>query len=242
MSTHLNINLYPSFTNVFADNTLKGIFYPLCTVENKNKYPNHLFHFVSSNGLWMNEDYVTKENNTSYTLFDIVDRKYHFAGDVRLYKGYAQAQLLFPRLEAEFEQNGKDYLKNRIKTKTYISILKQTLTPDEIKDFDIDYFLQTFYEYSINKLYFQLYGSFAKFRSIIDGWASNKTKSPVVYPVTTKELDYILGDSVQSATQKANHFDVLGRTAGEEFFTDGNDTVLLYDVETDKVLCWNFYS
>ena len=60
----MKINLYPNFDDAFADETLKGIFYPLCSLT-LEKYPNKIFHIISSNGLWMDENFETKENTSN---------------------------------------------------------------------------------------------------------------------------------------------------------------------------------
>ena len=96
----------------------------------KENHKNKTFHFISSNGLWMNEAFETKVNTAQYTVFDLENDKYR-------------------------------------------------------------YFLQTFYEFSINKL---------------------------------------------------NYFDIIGQVMDDEFFTDGNDTILFYDKTNESIICLNFYS
>lgn len=54
-------------------------------------------------------------------------------------------------------------------------------------EFDVDYYLQTFYEFSINKLNFELNNEFGAFREIINGW-SKSDKNPIVYDKKTDEL------------------------------------------------------
>ncbi|MDA3616494.1 hypothetical protein, partial [Polluticaenibacter yanchengensis] len=100
----MKIDLYPNFDKVFTDEILKGIFYPLCSLTLDN-YPHKVFHFISSNGLWIDENYETKFNTFDYTLFDIVENKYKFKGDIKLYKGSEKAKNIFDKLQKDFEIN-----------------------------------------------------------------------------------------------------------------------------------------
>jgi len=236
MENRFEIKPYPTFNEVFADDELKGIFYPLCTVVDKEKHKNKLFHFISSNGLWMNEDFETNVNTAQYTVFDLENDKYRFKGNLKLYNGFEQAKLIFPALEVDFEKNGVNYLKSKIKTDIYIEEKKAILDKSLIDNFDIDYYLQTFYEFSVNKLNYELNKRFGEFRKIIDGWGSHE--SPIVYDETSNELkNYDKPDF-----NGFDNFDIIGKVIGYEFFTDGNDTILFYDKTNEKVICLNSYS
>jgi len=180
----------------------------------------------------MNEAFETKVNTAQYTVFDLENDKYRFKGNLKLYNGFEQAKLIFPILEEDFEKNGENCLKNKTKTDQYIKERKTILNENLMTNFDIDYFLQTFYEFSINKLNYKLDKKFGEFRKIIDGWGSSE--SQIVYNV-----DY---DYEKPYLEGFDNFDIIGQVMGDEFFTDGNDTILFYDKTNEKIICLNFYS
>lgn len=232
---------YPSFEEVFTDKTLEGVFYPLCSIEYVTKESVVKLHFISSNGLWMDEDFSTKTNTFSYTLFNVVDGRYQFCGDIRLYKGFLQAKEIFPKLVADFEANGNSYLHQKLSTEAYIA--KQISTLDlssYAKIFDIEYYLQTFYEFSINQLYYRLHHEFAAFGAAIGGFGKAE-KSPIVYGAKLEDAMEVLQYS-QPAIEDIQDYHAVGQVIGCEFFTDGNDTILLYNALKHRALCVNFYS
>ncbi|QOW46626.1 MULTISPECIES: hypothetical protein [Acinetobacter] len=236
----MKIELYPNFNDVFTDETLKGIFYPLCSVI-LDQYPNQIFHFISSNGLWMNENFETEHNTFQYTLFEIIDHKYKFHGDVKLYQGFEHAKNIFHDLQNDFTRNGQLYLKSKLKTEVYIDQQKRNLNLKKHDDFDLDYYLQTFYEFSINKLCFELNQEFGTFRAVIDDWSNGNKTSPIVYDETTNTLKGRLNHYEMPEINHADTFKVIGSIIGYEFFTDGNDTILHFD-GSNQILCVNFYS
>ena len=234
----MKIELYPNFDEVFTDETLKGIFYPLCSLT-LDKYPNKVFHFISSNGLWIDENFETENNTFSYTLFDVIENKYKFNGNVKLYKGSKQAKNIFDKLQSDFDLNGKHYLETKMQTDDYIQ--KQNFNIKTDDEFDADYYIQTFYEFSINKLNFELTNEFGAFRGVIDGWSNGDKISPIVYDETTDELKGTLNYYDKPEIENVDDFEVIGKIVGYEFFTDGNDTVLFFN-NSDKMLCINSYS
>lgn len=236
----MKIDLYPNFDEVFTDETLKGIFYPLCSVT-FDKYPNKVFHFISSNGLWIDENFETENNTFSFTLFEFEENKYKFNGNIKLYKGSEKAKHMFEKLQNDFDLNGKHYLETKTQTDDYIEKQKQNLNIQTNDEFDADYYIQTFYEFSINKLNFELTNEFGAFRGIIDGWSDSDKISPIVYDETTDELKGTLNYYDKPEIENIDTFEVIGKIVGFEFFTEGNDTVLFYN-NSDKILCINSYS
>ena len=221
------MKMYPSFNEVFASDDLLGIFYPLCS-------NGHGLHFVSSNGLWMDEQYETEHNTFSYVQFKIKNGKYDFKGDIRLYKGYEYARKIFPILEEDFNVNGSDYLAEKMKPALYIKKIIKTLPPQLQNDIDLDYYLNTFYEFSINKLSYSLHGDFGVFNHLIKGYRKLDT-SPIIY--NEKEHG---GNPMDDHIIKG--YSHIGAVVGYEFFTDGNNTVLFYNENENKVLSANHYS
>jgi hypothetical protein len=226
----MNIKMYPHFSEVFLSDELIGIFYPLCTV-------NDNLHFVSSNGLWMDNQYETENNTFQYTKFELKNGKYDFNGDIRLYKGYEFAKKIIYILEKDFEANGNNYLKNKLKTNIYIEEIKKTLPCPATDDIDLKYYLQTFYEFSINKLNYNLNGKFGEFSFLINGYAK-PDKSPIVYGKGCHALE----ETLQEKIDITKDYSEIGTVIGYEYFTDGNDTVLLFNEKENKVLSINCYS
>ncbi len=241
ISMNMNIELYPTFESVFIDEQLKGIFYPLCAIELNDENHTKLF-FVSSNGIWTNKEHQSNENTNIYTKFNLVNHKYKFNGNIELYNGYKIAKEIFKILEIDFEEKGNQYLKNKTKTEEYINQVKPKISLTESSDFDLDYYLQTFYEYSINKLNYQINKEFGAFRNIIDNWRKPE-KSPIVY-----EIDASFGDIEVNAEYlfpkniKLSDYEKIGQVIGYEFFTDGNNSVLLYNKKDKTILSVNSYS
>ena len=229
----MEITMYPPFNEVFFDNNLLGIFYPLCSV-NKN------LHFVSSNGFWMDEQYETNYNTLLYTRFELDNSsRYCFKGDIRLYKGYEYAKIIYPILERDFTENGKNYLHDKVKTENYILLSKKLIPIETKKDIDLNYYLQTFYEFNINKLNYTLNEKFGEFnRLFIEGLPEEN--SPIVYEDadSMEEVEEVVEDNIDLIK---DHL-AIGKVVGDEFFTDGNDTALYFNKKENTVLLINYYS
>ena len=222
----MEIRVYPSFNEVFVTDELMGIFYPLCSVDNN-------LHFVSSNGLWMDEKYKTENNTSEYTIFEIKNRKYDFKGDIRLYKGYKFAKIIFSILENDFVENGNNYLQTKLNTNSYIDQIIKLLPSQTAEDIDLEYYLQTFYEFNINKLNYNLNGKFGEFNYLMKGY-SKPEKSNIVYGVDDT------GDLLVEETI-IKDYSAIGMVIGCEFFTDGNNSNLYYNERKNKVLSINTY-
>lgn len=242
----MKIELYPTFDEVFYDQQLKGIFYPLCSIELDDAQKTKLF-FVSSNGIWMNESETSDFNNSAFTKFDIVDSKYKFNGNLDLYQGHQKAKDFFILMEMDFEENGKSYLENKVSTASYIANIKPKLADFEESELDVEYYLQTFYEYAITKLNYSINTNFGSFNSIMKNWNSAKNSSSVVYAISSENssgfadieanAEYFFPKSIGFSD-----YEKIGQTIGHEFFTDGTDCILLYNQNNKTVLCINNYS
>ena len=241
----MKIELYPKYEEVFLDEALKGIFYPLCKVSHlSEEIPSPLF-FISTNGMWMDETKKTEFNSTGFTIFDIVGGKYKFRGNLELYQDHNLFPEIYPSLEDDFENNGSLFLNQRTKTEKYMEHIKSKLDID-FKGLDIEYYLQAFYEYSMNKLNYEKTGIFGAFNEVIHGWHKSEP-SPIVYLIEN-------GNSSGYADIETNKEEFLpssirlekckkvGYVVGHEFFADGNDTYLVYDTDTKRAICINHYS
>jgi hypothetical protein len=227
------LKMYPSFDEVFTTKELVGVFYPLCSLG-KN------LHFVSSNGLWMDERYETEDNTKKYTKFEIENSKYNFKGDIRLYKGYEFAKKIFSALENDFETNGKDYLNKKMKTELYIKRIKKSITSQGKGDIDLEYYLQAYYEFNINKLNYILNGKFGCFSQLMEGFESGN-ESPIIYPKGHPEIETMDTEEFQEYVNIEGYSEI-GVVIGYEFFTDGNDSVLFFNKNENKVITFNHYS
>ncbi len=243
----MKLELYPTFESVFTDEQLKGVFYPLCSLT-LDKYPNEVFHFISSNGLWMDENFETENNTFNYTLFEIIGNKYKFNGNIKLYKGSEKAKNIFEKLQNDFVLNGKHYLENKIQTDDYINKQKQNLHIPTDDEFDVDYYIQTFYEFSINKLNFELNNEFGLFRYKMEKyWSKPDKESPIIYEISSENSSSFADIEMNSEylfpkSISLSKFEKIGQVIGFEFFTDGNDSILLYNKNDKTILSINSYS
>ncbi|HAS43575.1 MAG TPA: hypothetical protein DCS93_24055 [Microscillaceae bacterium] len=236
----MKIDLYPKFEEVFDDKQLEGIFYPLCKISDLAKgLPQSLF-FVSTNGLWMDETNETAYNGFSFTIFDIIEGKYAFKGDLNLYKGYTIAQKIFPIIQQDFARQGSTFLSDKMQPEQYIKYIKPRLAVQS-SDFDLDYYLETFYAYSINQLNYEQTGNFGAYRAVIDGW-SNLGESPQVYETQNFGDIEVNSEYLLPHTVSLDQYTKIGYIIGHEFFHDGNDCYLAYNPTHKNVLCINQYS
>jgi hypothetical protein len=189
-----------------------------------------------ASGYKIDEKYKTENNTSEYTKFELKNGKYDFKGNIRLYKGCEYAKNTFSILENDFNENGNNYLTNKLKTNLYIEEIKKILPSETASDIDLDYYLKTFYEFSINKLNYNLNGEFGKFSHIIMG-GYGENKSPIVY----NEEEYKeSGGNINLEIIKG--YSYIGAIIGYEFFTDGNDSVIFFNENENKVLSVNCYS
>lgn len=242
----MKIELYPDFKEVFENNQLKGIFYPLCKVSEINVEIKTPLFLTSSNGIWINEDAKNKINQSGFTCFELKDGKYSFNGDLNVYKGHKEASEIFKLLESDFEKNGESYLSKKMKTELYIETINENFCLN-YGELDVEYFLETFYQFSINKLNYKQTGNFGEFRHIIDNWGKPDEKSPIVYEIkddnSTGYADIEINQEyIFPNTVEIQKYEKIGFIIGYEFFAEGNDTFLLFDKNNDRAICINHYS
>lgn len=148
----LQIKPYPDFEEVFTQPELKGFYYPLCTVSYKNKDTNQnfIFHIVSSNGLWLDEDKITPELNNSFSVFQLKGDKYQFNGHLKSFVGYEYIPVLKNYLDQYFKENGKNYQDSQEQSAQFVAHI-QLNYPGELNSFDSEYYITTFFNYHIRK-------------------------------------------------------------------------------------------
>lgn len=233
----MKIELYPEFDEVFTDNTLKGIFYSLCKVSEISADIAEPLYFVSHNGIWTNDDSVSEQNQAAFTCFGLVSGKYSFEGDIEVYTGHQQAKIIYAILSQDFKDNGESYLSNKLKTEKYIHLINEKYNFNA-GELDLEYYLQAFYEFSINKLNYRITGNFDIFTEIVNSWTPSD-KSPIVYDITeatgfadiAANQEYLLPASVD-----INSYKKIGYTVGAEFFGEGSDSYLLLDRDNLRVI------
>jgi hypothetical protein len=229
----MNIKPYPSFDEVFTNDALKGIFYPLCSLSTQN---GAMVHFISSNGMWLNKADESEQNTVNYTRFDLIDGKYDFRGNLALYIGHEFVKTIFPILLNDFEANGKHYLSKKTKTDKFIQQMKKKLPDLPLNDFDLDYYLQTFYEFSINKLHYELHHAFGQFNHIINKWGEKEC-----------EIAYLRADFADEIKElwldiNLDGYQMIGKIKGSDYFTDGNNSIVCYNAANQQVINFNTYS
>jgi len=237
----MNISLYPAFDDVFDDPSLKGVFYPLCRLTDISPEITEPLFIISTNGLWTDETNKSDFNWPSFTQFSVVNGKYQFNGNLNLYTGYKEAQTIFPLLDEDFEEKGEQYITDKLKTDSYIQQVKSKLGI-ELNQLD-EYYIETFYTFSVNKLIFQKTGKFGAFYHILEGW-EKPDPSQFVYAANEhnfEELE-VNQEYMFPHTIDLKDYTKIAYTIGSEFFTDGNDSFLLYDENTKSALCVNQYS
>lgn len=235
-NSFVNITLYPAYADVFTNDDLKGVFYPLCTVTLENE---EQLHFVSHNGMWIDEEVESSTNNSQFVVLKIEKGKYQFIGNTAVYAGYAVAKQVYSIVQEDFDKNGIAYLNAKKKTEEYIEEMECRLRDIAIGEFDLAYYLQTFYEYSINKVDYNRSGKFGRFRQVIDGWGK-PDESKYVYASDASLLEE-MKDEFDAFLPNSN-FEEIGYTIGYEFFTDGNDNYLCYDKDNQLAVIVNHYS
>ncbi len=241
----MQITPYPEFETVFENDTLKGIFYPLCKISNFGLAGEKSLFFVSHNGIWTDENVKNDYNRSNFICFDLKNGKYSFKGDLTVYLGHRHAREVFNTLETDFEKHGNDYLSQQLKTDDYSANIVEKYEI-QFGDLDPEYYLQTFYEFAINKLSFEKTGNFGAFNEIINDWGKTD-KSPIVYEVkdgNTSGFENIMAnrDYLFPESLKIDAYEKIGYIVGHEFFTDGNDTYLLFDDMGNTILCVDHYS
>jgi len=238
--------MYPSYDEVFGTDDLLGVFYPLCTVVSPQYGP---LHFVSSNGLWMDEQFATDVNAHSFTMFRIGSGKYCFDGDVRLYAGATEAQRVFPVLQEDFAARGEHYLDQRVTSEEYVRKMSDQL-PTPTSEFDLDYYLHTFYAFSVTRLCYITTGVFGNMIGVSGILADSLSSyGPAVHETEDEYTSEMLQlsslpearDGLDAAHNFVNSLVSIGMVIGSEFFHDGNDEALYYDAERGAALIVNCY-
>ncbi|MCL2422753.1 MAG: hypothetical protein FWD11_02485 [Micrococcales bacterium] len=237
--------MYPSFGDVFETDDLLGVFYPLCTVVDERHGP---LHFVSSNGLWMDDTFATDANTHAFTVFRVVEGKYQFDGDLRLYTGAGQAKSIFPLLEEDLAAHGDQYLAGtdgsqawygggKEEAEAYVERMRGVL-PDPVDGFDMDYYLETFYAFSSYKRNYSLTGKFRSDISVRHRVGGGHVVSGTADGYT---MEMLWTEDGTEPTLLDNRVDI-GMVIGSEFFQDGNDAALYYGPDSSTALIVNCYS
>ena len=238
----MTVKLYPKFEEVFVDDTLKGIFYPLCTVELPS---GKSVHFVSHNGLWTDYESNSDQNTEEYYRFTLCEGKYAFSGDITIYKGYKVAKAIQCALEEEFWNNEDFYFKTKLSLADYTTRVMPLVADLADDDLDLDSYIEFFYAYSFNKLVFLKTGQFGRYKQLIDGF-SKATPSQYVYQEGDEDFDDTMSiqyfDEMLPDTLSFTNYNAIGMTIGYQFFADGNDCVLYYSESEEAVICFNSYS
>lgn len=242
----MNIELYPEFEEVFHNDDLKGIFFPLCKISGYNLGNNTPLFFLSHNGLFPNNGKGSSYNQSDFYMFDIVDGKYQFNGTIELYEGYKHTKELSALIEEDFGQNAPKYIDDKFDEEDFSELIKAKFKGDK-ESWEIDYYIKTYYQYLVNKFLYKTKGSFGAYQQHMMGY-HKADLSPIVYlpdseafssPFEELEINkqYHLPEEIDLAD-----YEKIGKTEGFEFFVDGNNTFVLLHKTKQEVLCINYYS
>jgi len=159
-------------------------------------------------------------------VFEVSGGKYRFGGDTRLHKGGNHARRLFPILEKDFAANATSYLEHE-STDSYDYINGISDLFPESMDFDLDYYLATFFAFSVNRMQYESTGTF---RADLGGCA-------FIDPPD----DGYAAEHLHPKGSMIQHCVPLGLAVGSLFFQDGNDEALYYNPENNQALIVNCY-
>jgi len=244
----MKFELYPDFDEVFEDENLRGFFYPLCKVMDFEDDIKSPLFFISTNGLFMDDHFKSPHNSSVYTCFYLHNGKYRFEGDLRLYKGHKAARDVFLMLSDDFKLNGEQYLSQKTKPIKYMDSLKSKMNIN-FGDLDVNYFFETFYSFSLNKLHFEKTKELSIYNHIINGFVNQERglESALDFEIPTGNSSGFADIEINKEFLFPSSIDIdqyqkIGYTVGSEFFMDGNDSYLLYDKDNNRVVCINHYS
>ena len=236
---NLKIKPYPEFEDVFFNNTLKGFYFPLCSIilKNKKKDNNQIFHIVSHNGLWLNENSKNSRVNTNYSVFKLTDNKYTFSGDTADFKGSNYIKDLYTFLELSFESISK----NKLTLKEFLNYTLEKY-PFDLRSFDYKHYIETFFYYQSQKIKFKneiKENNFMPFRdlknlNLFTGYDNNDF-------INIGE-EIILNEKYFENQAQLIEKVPLGACWADRYFHDGNTIFAFFDEENELVYCVNQYS
>lgn len=205
---------YPDFTTVFENEELKGIYHPLCSVKIKKKKSKDysIFHIVSHNGVWLNDENNTGNPNEEYSIFKISQNKYQFNGDLSRFKGYELIKDLFNFLTEEYNK------KLKLTSEEFINHIISTY-PIDISSFDYLNYIETFYYFN-----------------------EQKPKKNNGFEPFNKKKFISIGEELILNNKELITLVPIGVCWSEHYFQDGNSIFLFYEPEQNFIYCVNQYS
>lgn len=231
----LEIKPYPEFEEIFLDNSLKGFYYPLCSVKFKHKNQNQIFHILSHNGLWIDETKNSHELNAQYSLFKKINNKYTFQGNLKTFKGHNYIEKLYKFLEINFD------LTINFTYKKFLNFVVENY-PISFKNFDYEHYIESFFYYKTNKI------KFKNEIKIDDFIPYEKIKNQNLFK-NYSDNDFInIGEEIiLNEKHFENQAELLNKTPlgccwVEKYFQDGNSIFCFFDEEKQMVYCVNHYS
>lgn len=237
-SENIWIKPYPEFEEVFANDDLKDIFYPLCSVILTEKETDRqvVLHLVSHNGLWIDETKESDTLNGTYAKFNIVNNRYSFTGNLSALKTDPKLKDILALLSSRFEDNKEKWLKKRTSARDFakeIDFDRESIADD----FDREYFIKAFYNYHLRKEKyirkhksndFVLRKDLAQM-NLFESFASSN------FTNIAKELVVNNGDLLMDLIP-------IGVCWSDKYFDDGNNSFLFFDKAKSQVYNVNQYS
>lgn len=233
----IQIKPYPEFEEVFIDNSLKGFYYPLCTLKINDQITGqiHIFHVLSNNGLWLDGNKSSSKINSNYSVFKRIENKYTSDGNVIVFLGHKYVKELFQFLEQNFDEK-----KHTKANELLEDVIKNY--PIDMSSFDYEYYIETFFDYRKHK---------SKLKREIkeDGFIQFEKIKKLNLFNGYNHKDFI--NEGEEIIVNEKHFEnkadlinkiPIGCCWIDQYFSDGNNTFVFFDKENDQIYCVNQYS
>ena len=140
---------YPAYNSVFKSDSLFGIFHPLCSISGYGEGANDTLHFVAPYPNWGFEKFKTDQNGAAFCIFELVDDKYAFSGNIDFYAPQPDRKEILQTLDRQlvkhFELSNERFsVDNYIKNWGYH--LKGSDSEHLIKEYDKYFFAKYSWE------------------------------------------------------------------------------------------------
>ncbi len=211
------ITLFPAFESIFADDRLRGLFYPLCRLA----YQDKVLAIVSHVGIWFDDAAADDFAGSAFTRFSLQNSKYQYSGHLAGFRHADIARKIYPLLERDFVTRPWSVTQQA----DYLAYA-QALLGEVDEAFDAGYYLSSYFHYACRRAEYQKTGTLKIFTGLDDHGAFEDIRANAGYLLPALDL---------------NAYTLIATAAGHEFFGDGHDVSLLYQ-QPDEILMVYSYS
>lgn len=224
----IKIKLFPAYTEVFVTEQCLGFYYPLCSLQFqwKGDQTTETVHIVSHNGLWFAEEGEPNNPYESFSMFDRVGDKYKLTGSLTNFSGWKYVQALYKFMEREFKHLSQTHESKQ----AFIEAVLASY-PHKLGDFDKEYYIETYYEYTMRKQ-----------ACVEKGFLPYDSIDKAVFSLFNEEHFIAIGEEIIDYREAGGVDRPLGVCWSESFFGDGNHIFAFLDENKDKVYLVNQYS